>query len=64
MGRESHAAVGNGNIDAGGAGEAADDGLAVGGHRAGADLALHDAGVVEAADGLPGPAEEFFRPAG
>src|SRR5450631_2461034 len=63
VGGEGHAAVGDGYVDAGGAGEAADDGLAVGGHGAGADLDVHDAGVVQAVDGLPGPAEEFFRPA-
>jgi len=60
VGGQGDAAVGDGDVDAGGAGEAADNGLAVGGHRAGADLAVHDAGVVQAVDRALGPAEEFF----
>lgn len=63
MGGQGHAAVGDGDVEAGDAGEAADDGLAVGGHRAGADRAVHDAGVVEAADRALGADEELLGPA-
>ena len=63
MGGQGHAAVGDRDVDARGAGEAAHDGLAVGGERADADLELHDPGVVEAADGALGAAEEFGGPA-
>ena len=41
----------------------AHDGLAVGRVERGADLELHDPGVVEAADGALGAAEEFGGPA-
>ncbi len=63
MGGQGYAAVGDGDVEAGGAGEAADDGLAVGGHRADADLVGDDLRVVEAADGAAGAAEEFGGPA-
>ena len=63
MGGEGHAAVGDRDVQAGGAGEAADDGLAVGGHGADADLDVLDAGVDEAANRLLGPAEQRGRPA-
>jgi hypothetical protein len=55
--------VGHRDVDARSAGEAAHDGLAVGGQRADADLADHHPGAVEAADGTTGTAEEFGGPA-
>jgi hypothetical protein len=55
--------MGDRDVEAGGAGEAAHDGLAVGGHGADADLVFLDAGVDEAADGLLGPAEQRRSPA-
>ena len=63
MGGQGDAAVGDGDVETGGAGEAADDGLAVHWHRADADLILDDAGLVQAVDGLLSSAEEFGGPA-
>jgi hypothetical protein len=64
VGGQGDAAVGDRDVEAGGAGEAAHDGLAVGRQRADAELVCDDAGVVEAADGAAGPVEEFGGPAG
>ena len=62
VGGQGHAAVGDRDVGARSAGQAAHDGLAVDGERrAGADFRFDDAGVVEAADGAAGTAEEFIR---
>jgi hypothetical protein len=63
VGGQGDAAVGDGDVAAGGAREAAHDGLAVGGQRADADLVSGDTRVVEAADGAAGAVEEFGGPA-
>jgi hypothetical protein len=54
--------VGDRDVEARNAGEAAHDGLTVGGQRADADLAGHHPGVVEAADRTAGASEEFGGP--
>jgi hypothetical protein len=55
--------MGDRDVDARSAREAAHDGLAVDGERAGADPELRDPGVVDAADGAAGTAKEFAGPA-
>ena len=63
MGGQGHPAVGDRDVEARSAGEAARDGLTVGGQRADADLVGHHPGVVEATDGTAGASEEFGGPA-
>jgi hypothetical protein len=54
VGGQGHAAVGDRDVEARSAGEAAHDGLTVGGQRADANLVSHHPGVVEATDGTAG----------
>src|SRR5581483_10697624 len=62
VGGQGDAAGGDRHVDVRGGGQRADDRVAVLGHGADADTAFGDLGVVEAADGAAGAAEEFGGP--